>query len=60
MRFAPEKDDGANAGLSIVRDMLHPVAEAHPEVSRADLWGLAGVCAIEFLGGPAVPFGEYT
>ena len=48
--------DGANAGLGIIRDMLHPVAEAHPEISRADLWGLAGVSAIEWLGGPHVPY----
>mmetsp|Transcript_30004 Transcript_30004/g.58874 ORF Transcript_30004/g.58874 Transcript_30004/m.58874 type:complete len:408 (-) Transcript_30004:577-1800(-) len=56
MRFAPEADDDANAGLSIVRDMLLPVKKAHPEISFADLWVAAGCAAIEFLGGPKVPF----
>jgi len=27
----------------------------HPEISYADLWTYAGVCAVEFLGGPQVP-----
>eukprot|EP00051_Salpingoeca_urceolata_P019805 m.292482 g.292482 ORF g.292482 m.292482 type:complete len:222 (+) comp19487_c0_seq1:223-888(+) len=55
MRFERERTDPANAGLSIVRDLLHPVKVAHPEISYADLWALAGVSAIEFLGGPSVP-----
>jgi catalase (peroxidase I) len=55
MRFEPEKSDPANAGLSIIRDMLHPVRVNHPELSEADLWGLAGAMAVEFLGGPAIP-----
>jgi len=52
MRFAPEATDDANAGLNIVRDMLLPVKQRHPELSYGDLWTLAGVCAVEFLGGP--------
>lgn len=56
MRFAPEKDDGANAGLSIVRDMLRSVKDKHPEISNADLWTLAGCAAIEFMGGPQIDF----
>lgn len=56
MRFEPEKSDPANAGLSIIRDMLHPVRVNHPELSEADLWGLAGAMAVEFLGGPAIPY----
>lgn len=56
MRFAPESTDEANAGLGIVRDMLLPIKKAHPEVSFADLWVLAGHVAIEFLGGPSIPF----
>lgn len=54
MRFLPEKEDPANAGLSIVRDMLHGVKKNHPEVTEADLWTLAGVLAVEFMGGPKV------
>jgi len=55
MRFDPEMSDPANAGLNIVRDMLHEVKKRHPEVSNADLWTLAGCAAIEFMGGPKVP-----
>jgi catalase (peroxidase I) len=56
MRFLPEMSDKDNAGLSIVRDLLHPVKRAHPELSHADLYAFAGCVAIEFLGGPRVPF----
>lgn len=56
MRFSPESGDDANAGLSIARDLLEPVAKAHPELSRADLWVAAGCVAIEFMGGPSIPF----
>ena len=55
IRFAPEKDDGANAGLHIIRDLLEPVKRRHPEVSYADLYVLASAMAIEFTGGPAIP-----
>lgn len=54
MRFAPESSDPANAGLSIVRDLLLPVKKRHPELTYADLWAVAGCAAIEFLGGPRV------
>ena len=37
MRFEPEKSDGANNGLHIVRDMLHMVQKECPHVSEADL-----------------------
>merc|ERR1719498_486424 len=37
-------------------DMLKTVKDAHPEVSRADIWTLAGCAGIEFLGGPKIPF----
>ena len=55
MRFEPECSDGANAGLSIMRDMLLPVKHANPEVSHADIWTAAGADAVAFLGGPTVP-----
>ena len=54
MRFEPESADGANAGLGIQRDILLPVKEAFPELSHADIWTLAGSCAIEFTGGPQI------
>jgi len=56
MRFAPESDDPDNAGLSIIRDLLLPVKKAHPEISYADLYIAAACFAIEFLGGPKIPF----
>lgn len=56
MRFGPEADEDANAGLGIVRDLLLPIKKRHPEISFADLWTLAGGLAIEFSGGPHIPF----
>lgn len=56
MRFEPEISDDANAGLHIVRDMLHLVQKKYPQVSQADLWAFAGCVAIEFMGGPMPPF----
>jgi len=55
MRFEPEVSDPANAGLGIVRDLLHLVKQKHPNVSMADIWTLAGASSIEFMGGPKVP-----
>lgn len=56
MRFKPESDHGGNAGLSIARELLKPIKARHPEISYADLYILAGVVAIEEMGGPVVPF----
>jgi len=56
MRFEPEISDDANAGLHIVRDMLHLVQKKYPQISKADLWAFAGCVAIEFMGGPMPPF----
>ncbi|KAF4162859.1 hypothetical protein CNMCM6936_001491 [Aspergillus lentulus] len=56
MRFAPESDHGANAGLKIARDFLEPIKAQFPWITYSDLWTLAGACAIQELGGPAVPW----
>ncbi|PCH02615.1 Plant ascorbate peroxidase [Penicillium occitanis (nom. inval.)] len=56
MRFAPESDHGANAGLKLARDFLEPVHEKFPWISYGDLWTLAGVCAIQEMQGPAIPW----
>jgi hypothetical protein len=56
IRFAPEQSDPANEGLHIVRDLLLRVKQAHPDVSLADLYAVAGCMAVEFLGGPRIPF----
>ncbi|KAI4158572.1 MAG: hypothetical protein LQ342_007311 [Letrouitia transgressa] len=67
MRFAPEGDHGANAGLKAARDFLEPVkhkganmgensTEKFPWISYSDLWTLAGVCAIQEMQGPQIPW----
>jgi len=54
MRFEPECKHGANAGLQHARDRLEPVKKAHPWISYADLWTLAGAVAVEEMGGPQI------
>lgn len=56
MRFEPEISDGANNGLDIMRRILRPVINNNPEVSISDIWTYAGKCAIEFTGGPTIPY----
>lgn len=56
MRFAPESQHGANAGLHIARERLEAVKKRFPTVSYADIWTLAGVVAIEEMGGPKIPW----
>lgn len=56
MRFAPEGDHGANAGLKHARDFLEPIKEAFPWISYSDLWTLAGVCAVQEMQGPTIPW----
>ncbi|QIW96867.1 hypothetical protein AMS68_002385 [Peltaster fructicola] len=56
MRFAPEGDHGANAGLKAARDFLEPVKEQFPWISYSDLWTLAAVCAIQEMNGPHIPW----
>ncbi|KAL8781779.1 MAG: hypothetical protein Q9203_000122 [Teloschistes exilis] len=56
MRFAPEGDHGANAGLKAARDFLDPVKQKFPWITYSDLWTLAGVCAIQEMQGPVVPW----
>lgn len=56
MRFSPEKDWGANKGLDVARNLLDSIKKRHPEISYADLWTLAGVVAIEAMGGPTIPW----
>lgn len=53
MRFAPESDYGANAGLKVARDLLEPVKAKFPWLSYADLYTLGGVVAVEEMGGAA-------
>ena len=52
MRFKPEKDWAANAGLAFARSRLESIKKEFPDVSFADLWSFAGTVAIEEMGGP--------
>ncbi|CAF1313480.1 unnamed protein product [Didymodactylos carnosus] len=54
MRFEPESKWGANSGLQIAREVLEKVKKAHPNISYADLYTLAGVVAVEEMGGPEI------
>jgi cytochrome c peroxidase len=56
MRFAPESDHGANAGLKAARDFLEPVKAQFPWITYSDLWILGGVAAIQEMQGPAIPY----
>ncbi|KAK0748229.1 heme peroxidase [Apiosordaria backusii] len=56
MRFSPESDHGANAGLKAARDFLEPVKAKFPWITYSDLWILAGVCAIQEMMGPTIPY----
>ncbi|OCT46764.1 Cytochrome c peroxidase, mitochondrial [Cladophialophora carrionii] len=56
MRFAPEGEHGANAGLKNARDFLEPIKQQFPWISYSDLWTLAGVCAVQEMQGPTIPW----
>ena len=56
MRFLPESGHGANAGLQHARDFLEPVKQQFPWISYGDLWTLGGVCAVQEMQGPAIPW----
>jgi hypothetical protein len=51
VRFAPECEFGANAGLAIARELLEPIKKQFPWISYGDLWTLAGAVAVEEMGG---------
>ncbi|KAI4867861.1 heme peroxidase [Hypoxylon rubiginosum] len=56
MRFAPEGDHGANAGLKLARDFLEPVKAKFPWITYSDLWIIGGVAAVQEMQGPIIPF----
>ncbi|KAF2018175.1 class II peroxidase [Aaosphaeria arxii CBS 175.79] len=56
MRFAPESDHGANAGLKAARDFLEPIKQQFPWITYSDLWILSGVAAVQEMQGPKIPF----
>ncbi|RAL63092.1 hypothetical protein DID88_004176 [Monilinia fructigena] len=46
-----DKETGTGA-----RDFLAPIKAKHPWISYSDLWILAGICAIQEMQGPIIPF----
>jgi peroxiredoxin len=56
MRYEAEGGDPANAGLQHARAFLEPIKAAHSWITYSDLWTLAGVVAIEEMGGPQIPW----
>lgn len=52
IRFEPEIQHGANAGLAGAIKLLEPIKTACPSVSYADLFQMASSRAIELAGGP--------
>lgn len=56
MRYSPEANFGANAGLDVAREKLEAVKAKFPELSYADLYTFAGVVAVEEAGGPKIPY----
>lgn len=55
IRFYPETQHGANAGLIDALNLLKDIVDRHEGVSHADLFQLASVTAIEMAGGPSIP-----
>nr|3RIV_A Chain A, Ascorbate peroxidase [Leishmania major strain Friedlin]3RIV_B Chain B, Ascorbate peroxidase [Leishmania major strain Friedlin] len=56
MRFKPECLYAGNKGLDIPRKALETLKKKYPQISYADLWVLAAYVAIEYMGGPTIPF----
>eukprot|EP00244_Chara_vulgaris_P013546 TRINITY_DN778_c0_g1_i1.p1 TRINITY_DN778_c0_g1~~TRINITY_DN778_c0_g1_i1.p1 ORF type:complete len:509 (-),score=94.70 TRINITY_DN778_c0_g1_i1:888-2309(-) len=55
IRFKPEIDHCANAGLINALKLVEPIKEKFPAVTYADLFQLASATAIEVAGGPKIP-----
>lgn len=54
MRYEAEGGDPANAGLQHARAFLEPVKDQYPWITYSDLWTLAGVVAVQEMGGPEI------
>lgn len=54
IRFEPEINHGANAGLINAIKLLEPVKEAFPAISYADIFQMGSARAIETAGGPTI------
>ncbi|SPN96915.1 probable cytochrome-c peroxidase precursor [Cephalotrichum gorgonifer] len=56
MRFAPESEHGANAGLKVARDFIEPIKQQFPWITYSDLWIIGGIAAIQEMQGPQLSF----
>lgn len=56
MRFEKEAGYGANAGLHVAKTFLQSIHDKFPWISYGDLYTLGGVCAIQEMQGPAIPW----
>ena len=56
IRHSPESDYAANKGLHLARDWLEPLKQKVPNMNYADFYQLASIVAIEYSGGPKIPF----
>lgn len=59
LAFSPPADllfSLLDAGLYHAINFLLPIQAKHPWISHADLWTLAGVTAVEAMGGPKTPW----
>lgn len=56
MRFAPEANHSANAGLCYAIDFMERIHKIYPWISYSDLWTLGGVVSIQEMGGPKIPW----
>ncbi|CAM9832630.1 unnamed protein product, partial [Scytosiphon promiscuus] len=54
IRFEPEINHGANAGLTTALQLLKPVKKKFEEVGWADLMQMASAVAVEVAGGPVI------
>ena len=52
----PEHNLGENKGLDVAAEKLEKVKKAHPFVTYADLYQLAGNTALEYMGSPSLHF----
>eukprot|EP00232_Nephroselmis_pyriformis_P025959 CAMPEP_0182859256 /NCGR_PEP_ID=MMETSP0034_2-20130328/4181_1 /TAXON_ID=156128 /ORGANISM="Nephroselmis pyriformis, Strain CCMP717" /LENGTH=336 /DNA_ID=CAMNT_0024990827 /DNA_START=108 /DNA_END=1114 /DNA_ORIENTATION=+ len=55
IRFPPEREHPANAGLRGAMDLLEPIKAKH-HISYADLYQLAAYVGVQVAGGPEIPF----
>lgn len=54
IRFSPEINHGANAGLSKALGLLEEIKQKYPTVSWADLMQMASATGVEVVGGPKI------